>query len=222
MKLHAIQEIVRDVPFTDAYHGKQLYEFIRRTRPNLCLELGFAHGTSSCYIAAALEENGHGHLTTLDLRTAAERKPSIYDLMQLAQLNAFITPVFAETSYNWGLMHIIEQQTQDRHCEPLYDFCFIDGAHTWDTDGFSFFLVEKLLLPGGWILFDDLNLAFDNPLLKDEPWLYQFTEEERQVCQVERVFSLLVRPNASIGRSFVDGNWGWAQKRSDSSREDLE
>ena len=38
-----------------------------------------------------------------------------------------------------------------------YDFCFIDGAHTWDTDGFAFCLVDRMLRPGGWIIFDDLN-----------------------------------------------------------------
>ena len=55
-------------------------------------------------------------------------------------------------SYLWRLMKIIEQNS-----EPIYDFIFIDGGHDWYTTGYAFFLVDKLLKPGGYILFDDLD-----------------------------------------------------------------
>ena len=40
---------------------------------------------------------------------------------------------------------------------PEFDFVFLDAGHTWDVTGFAFFLVDRLLRPGGWLLFDDLN-----------------------------------------------------------------
>jgi hypothetical protein len=45
------------------FRGRELYDFIRRERPVECLELGFAHGVSTVYIAAGLEANCAGHLT---------------------------------------------------------------------------------------------------------------------------------------------------------------
>jgi hypothetical protein len=47
------------------------------------------------------------------------------------------------------------------HADPIYDFCYIDGGHSWDVSGFGFFLVEKLVRPGGWLLFDDLDWTYE-------------------------------------------------------------
>ena len=30
-------------------------------------------------------------------------------------------------------------------CQPIYDFCFIDGSKNWTIDSSAFFLVDKLL-----------------------------------------------------------------------------
>ena len=31
----------------------------------------------------------------------------------------------------------------DGAIEPIYDFCFLDGAHSWEVDGFALLLVER-------------------------------------------------------------------------------
>jgi predicted O-methyltransferase YrrM len=65
-----------------ASRAKGLYEFILAKKPSECLELGFAQGVSSCYTAAALDEFGTGHLTSVDLVPAMKwQKPAIEELL---------------------------------------------------------------------------------------------------------------------------------------------
>src|SRR4051812_39854191 len=56
---------LQGIPHLGDAQAWELYQFIQRERPRSCLELGHAHGTSSSYIAAALDSNG-GHLDTVD------------------------------------------------------------------------------------------------------------------------------------------------------------
>ncbi len=54
------------VPHISAGQGRVLYQHIRENRPGNLLELGTARGGSAVFIAAALEANGAGHLTSVD------------------------------------------------------------------------------------------------------------------------------------------------------------
>lgn len=221
MQFEEIVEHARDVPYIRPAKGKIIYDFVRKTKPDKCLELGFYHGSSSCYIAAALQENGSGHLTSIDRISALEITPSITDMVQKTGLNEYITPIFAKKSYNWELMKIIENNSFQYGLEPIYDFCFIDGAHSWETDGFAFLLCAKLLKPGGWVLFDDLAYRFQDTYAKQETniddYLAEMTDEERNTPQIEKVFSLLVSQHPSFENAFIDGSWGWARKIDDDS-----
>jgi predicted O-methyltransferase YrrM len=67
MKFRTVNAKVKDIPFISETNAKALFEFIIKTKPDNVLELGVAHGTSSCYIAAALDEIGRGQLTCVDL-----------------------------------------------------------------------------------------------------------------------------------------------------------
>ncbi|MGH8903216.1 MAG: class I SAM-dependent methyltransferase [Egibacteraceae bacterium] len=178
------------------------------------LELGFAHGVSTCYLAAAVAANGGGSVLTFDNRTALVRSPSIAELLDHLELEAFVTPVFAERSYTWELMKLIEIHTRAGMCRPAFDFCFIDGAHSWEVDGFAFFLVEKLLLPGSWMLFDDLDWTFaTSPALGHTAMVRSMPIAERVTPQIGRVFDLLVRQHSNVDEFRMDGSWGWAHKR---------
>jgi predicted O-methyltransferase YrrM len=185
--------------------GHELFEFVRRERPDQCLELGFAHGLSSVYLAAALEANGAGVLTSVDNLSARDREPSAAGFLEQADLSHRVRLIFERTSYNWFLHRRVRECTKGDACEPYLDFCFIDGAHTWVDDGLAFFLVDKLLKPDGWILFDDLSWKMD------ERWS-ETPEEEREIAQVGEVFDLLVTQHPSYDRIETDGVWGWAHK----------
>jgi predicted O-methyltransferase YrrM len=215
MNFEALAEVLAGVdyaPLTSQAGGWKLYEFVRETRPAEVLELGFAHGTSSVYIAAALQDCGSGMLTTIDRESALSRIPNIHELLALTGLESYVHPIFAERSYTWELMKMIEQRTKGGLTEPLFDFCFLDGAHAWDDDGFAFFLVDKLIKPGGWLLFDDLHWRFaDSPTMRDETET-ALTEDERSTPQVMKVFSLLVYQHPGYTDHRVRQGWGWARK----------
>jgi predicted O-methyltransferase YrrM len=185
--------------------GRELFDFVRRERPEQSLELGFAHGISSVYSAAALEGNGAGTLTSVDNLSAHDREPSAAEFLERAGLSHRVRLIFEQTSYNWFLHRRVRERSMDGGCEPYLDFCFIDGAHTWVDDGFAFFLVDKLLKPGGWVLFDDL------PWKQDERWT-DIPKEEHEIAQVGEIFELLVAQHPSYDRIETDGWWGWAHK----------
>jgi predicted O-methyltransferase YrrM len=190
---------------TSPRRGRELFEWVARERPGDCLELGFAHGVSTLYIAGALESIGEGRLTSVDNRSALEREPSAADLLEQAGLAHRVDLVYEDTSYTWFLHDRVREQIRDGACEPCYDFCFLDGAHTWDVDGFTFYLVDKLLRPGSWILFDDLGWKLD------ERWP-DVPEHQRQFAQVREVFDILVGTDPAYRELRSDGEWGWARK----------
>ncbi|NOY06795.1 MAG: class I SAM-dependent methyltransferase, partial [Chlorobi bacterium] len=202
---------VGTVPHMTPERGKLLYEFLRRHQPEKALELGFAHGTSSCYIAAAMQENGSGRLLTIDHERARDRDPDIFSLLERTGLGAFVEPVFCGRSYTWELMKLLDKYTVDGCTEPVFDFVFIDGGHTWDSDGFAFLLVDRLLKPGGWVLFDDV--LWTPSQSEGEPWVEQLTMEERTTAHIDKVFKLLVIPHGGYQDIHFDGTWAWARKK---------
>jgi predicted O-methyltransferase YrrM len=217
LELAAVTERVRGVPWMSPEQGALVYRHVRESQPSLVLELGTAYGASATYIAAALEANGHGRLISVD------RAASPYDprpLLEASGLSSWVTLVAREdSSYNWFLKEEIERLSDaDGNCEPVYDFCYLDGAHNWTIDGLAFFLVEKLLKPGGWLLLDDLEWSYaSSPSGAEEP--FPLSPSERRSPHMRSVFDLLVRQHPSFSTFRVeDGNWGWAEKSSSSVR----
>ena len=83
-----------------------------------------------------------------------------------------------------------------------------------ETDGLAFYLVEKLLLPGAWLLFDDLDWTYaTSPALRDTERVREMPEDERTTPQIGKVFDLLVRQHPAFDSFRVEGAWGWAHKR---------
>ena len=218
MKFEEIKSLVAGVPYMTARQGKILYDFVLNERRENCLELGFAHGVSSCYIAAALDELGGGHLTAVDLVAGqAWQQPSIEDMLAKTGLQEYVTVVRERTSYTWFLKKALEQHLA---APEIYDFCFIDGPKNWTIDGFAFFLVDRLLKTDGWVLFDDYDWRYRN--VKD--WhIEKFEESGVMVSQmgadqldtphVALIFELLVMTHPNYAEFKVqDGEWAWAHK----------
>jgi predicted O-methyltransferase YrrM len=191
---------------TTPARGEQIHNFVRDHGFENCLELGFAHGVGSVYIASALEANGRGHLISVDVPSALERTPLASDLVEQAGLTHRASFVIEPTSYTWFLHRVLREQLRESAIDPLFDFVFLDGAHTWDVDGLAFFLIDKLLKPGGWILFDDLYWRLDAERWPDVP------EAQRSIAQVKEVWDLLVLTHPGYDEMRSDGSWGWAHK----------
>lgn len=216
MEFKQIDAIVGELHGIASRWGQRVYEHVLESRPQEVLELGFWHGKSSCYIAAALHELGHGHLTTVDLEAAKGNKPNIEETLLKSGLASFVTVKHEPTSYTWFLKKEIEENTTDGKTIPKYDLAFIDGAHSWEVDGMAFFLVDKLLKNGGRILFDDYDWSFGtSEALKSTSAVLSMPADERDSPQVKLIFELLVKQHPSYGQFLVEqGNWAWATKLS--------
>lgn len=194
--------------------GRLLHSFILRERPQQILELGCGIGTSACYMAAALASLGGGTVLSIDrnpnLPTEVDRTFGKVDPAWRRHHSLVVTA----SSYNDELLRIIDRQTKDGICSPCFDFCFIDGAHTWEADGFAFFLVEKLLRPGAWVLFDDMTWTIaGSASMQAFPQTAAIPREMQEMAQVDRVFRLLVSQHPNFTDLAVTDDWGWARKR---------
>ena len=128
MKFDEVHSRVKDLPFISESNAKELYDFIIQTKPAKCMELGFAHGKATCYMAAALEEIGAGSLVSVDLLEAKEwQSPSIETLLSDLNLSSYVTIHREHTGYNWFLYREIRNSTSLHTCHPTYDLCIIDG-----------------------------------------------------------------------------------------------
>jgi hypothetical protein len=97
-------------------------------------------------------------------------------------------------SYNWSLIRLIEAQRG----VPLFDYSFLDGAHTFAVDALNFFLCDKLTKVGGFIDFDDYHWTLRRSSLdpKKVPSIAdQYTDEQIDTKQVKMIVDNLVRPD---------------------------
>lgn len=198
------------VPYMRLRQATFLRDFLREHQLTELLELGFFQGKSTAFFAAMLEEMGEGHITSCDLANAAMREPSIHDLIEDLGLEHRVTAHFATRSFTWDLCKMLERPTP-----PQFDFCYIDGAHTWDGTGFAFLLVDLLLKPGGWVVFDDLDWTIAASEERSGPkknWA-SYDDDEKGAPQVRKAFELLVP-----SRGYTDIHeeksfrWGIARK----------
>ncbi len=223
MGFEEVAERVEGIPFMSPELGRRVYEHIRKTSPGQALELGTAHGVSAAYIAAALEANGAGHLTTVD-HAGAEYDPSPAEVLERADVSHRVTIVHEHSSYNWFLKEQVEESSdQAGNCVPLYDFCYLDGSKNFNVDGLAVVLVEKLLRPGGWLLMDDLEWTYEhNPWIApsgDGKPLGPLSDSERTEPHLRAVFELIVKQHPSFTRLVREDEWyGWAQKLPGSER----
>lgn len=99
-------------------------------------------------------------------------------------------------SYNWSLMKLLTENNHQR----LFDYCFLDGAHTFAVDALTFFLCDKMVKAGGYLDFDDYHWRLRGSSLDPEniPVIAdQYTDEQIDDKQVARIVDGLVRPDPS-------------------------
>jgi len=213
-----VAKAVSGIPYMSLAQGRRLFEHLQATGAQDVLEIGTAHGVSAAYMAAAVAARA-GRVTTIDHIALAHRNPSPEHVLARAGLSDTVTLVrVPDSSYTWWLKDRVAERS-DRHgnCHPVYDFCYLDGAHNWTIDGLSVILIEKLLRPGGWLLLDDLHWTY--ALGEGGSEQTSLSPAERRVPHMYAVFELLVcqHPNFS---EFIeeDAKWGWARKCSTERR----
>jgi predicted O-methyltransferase YrrM len=173
-------------------------------------------------MAAALEELGDGKITSIDREIARSEKPNIIELSDKTRLNNFITPIYANSSYIWELRKILKNNIIFPENKTTFDFCFIDGAHNFETDGFAFFLVDMLLNEGGIILFDDIDWSYQkSPTLQNQDFVKQMPDEEKNAEQIRDVLELLVATHPNYKILEIKNRWAWVQKTSSTKTNDI-
>jgi predicted O-methyltransferase YrrM len=208
MTPYEVRESLQDLPYMSLRQAEILYDFISESKLRTCLELGFYHGVSSAYIAGALQDLGGGHLTTIDLPRAMTLSPNIADILKRLKLDDLVTVYIEPRSYTWRLMRFLEAGMYGH-----FDFCYIDGGHTWDSTGFALSLVAHLLKPGGWVILDDLDWTLStSPALSSKSWVQNLPEDEKVTPGVRKVFELLVCKDGRFQGLFEKGQWAFAQK----------
>jgi predicted O-methyltransferase YrrM len=218
MKPNEVKQLVGNTPHMTLAQANRMTEFIYEHKVRDILELGFSRGVSTCYMAAALEESGGGSIVTIDLERARTFTPNIKELLVKCGYSHMVTYYYEPTSYNWRLMKFLEEDAT-----PRFDLCYIDGAHNWFVDGFAFFLVDRLLRLGGWLIFDDLDWTYDtSPALRGTDQVKVMPEDERKTPQVRKVYDLLVKTHSGYGDFRVAHGWGYAHKVSQFSASPVE
>lgn len=156
-------------------------------------EIGIWKGATSLEFARHLDHQGQLHL--FDFVDKVRKVKS--DLKSLGFENAITWGSSYKylDSYNWSLMKLWAQKKA-----PMFDYIYLDGAHTWAIDALSFFLCDLLIKPGGYIDFDDYNWrlrgsGLDPERVPETNLLY--TEEQIDSQQVKLIVDLLVRRNSS-------------------------
>jgi predicted O-methyltransferase YrrM len=225
MKFESVAQVVNGIPNMTRERAHRVYEHLVATDSRDVLELGTAHGVSACYMAAAVEARGGRVITVDHVAATCLREPHPNDVVQRAGLTSSIERILVnDSSYTWWLKDQIIANTDSKGgCHPIYDFVYIDGAHNWTIDGFAYFLVEKLLRPGGWLLLDDLSWSYGSAGSTfgpgQGPDALGLSESERRTSHMRLVYDLLVCQNPGFSNFRIeDEDWGWGQKLSDGLR----
>ena len=96
-------------------------------------------------------------------------------------------------SYNWNLAKLFF----NNNATPIFDYCFLDGAHTFAIDALNFFVCDRMLRTGGYMDFDDYDWSLANsPSLNPRACpeiTKQYTDEQIMSQQVKVIVDGFVK-----------------------------
>jgi hypothetical protein len=153
-------------------------------------EVGVWRGDTSIELAKMLPDDGFLHL--FDFEAVVQGVKQRLADANYTNVSAFGCSTKERDSYNWTLMRLLINNPL-----PIYDYVYLDGAHTWDVDGLAFFLLDRLLKPNGYIDFDDYGWSMaasptQNPVANPRN-LDLFTEEQIKASHVTLIVELLAK-----------------------------
>ncbi len=122
--------------------GRLLYSLVRAVKPTTIVEYGMSYGISTLHLAAAVRDNGEGHIVTTEM---SSRK--------LAAARA----TFAEAGVS-DLITILEGDARDtlQTVSGPVQFVLLDGWPDLDLPVIK--ILEPKLAPGALVVGDNVNL----------------------------------------------------------------
>lgn len=213
LKPEEVRSRIGNIPYMTIEQANCMTDHITKHKLKSVIELGFYHGASTCYIANAVSQFDDGKVVAIDKLRAKTIDPNVETLLKKLDLGNRVEIFYEDTSYLWRMMKFLEKDPT-----PCFDLCYLDGAHNWFVDGFAFFLVDKLLKPGGWIILDDLDFCYNNSQgMQGTDSLAAMPSEERECRQVRNVYELLIKTQPGYCNFREEDNWAFAQKSTDTS-----
>ena len=138
--------------------AEALYHAVLKYRPTMVVEIGMAFGTSSLAILAALEQSGgQGRLISIDPNQSSEWMGG--GVAAIARSGFAKRHRLIEEPDYVALPQLLASGTR-------IEFAFIDGWHTFDYALLDFWYLDKLLVPGGVVGFDDCNFPSVRKVIK--------------------------------------------------------
>lgn len=131
--------------------GWLLHGIVRSMKPNICVEIGSAHGFSTCLIALALRENIRGELWAVDPHEVNFWSDD-HPLHTLRNLKRNLARV--------GLaqrVHIIPKRTTEAvgDLPDRIDLAFIDGDHSYEGVKQDWAVIQPRMNEFGVVVFHD-------------------------------------------------------------------
>ena len=168
--------------------AKVLERRIHGETPETILEICQDFGQPSLLLAAILQDQGRGSLTTFGGEANGNHKTVDAAITQLG-LRERISVLPAGRSVPWALQRLIA--ADDR---PKFDVCVIDGNKTWDAVGFNILLADMLLREGGLLVMVSTGWTMaGSPYFRERPHLTEkFDKDQLETAPVQRAVDLLL------------------------------
>lgn len=131
------------LPYED---GKALYTLITKAQSRQTLEIGMAYGISTLFMLQGHQDNGGGEHVAIDpyqstwwegIGLLNVERAGFDGMFQCIEAPSFV-----------ALPQLLAQ-------DKKFDFIFIDGNHRFEFTLVDFFYADKLLKPGGHVMFHD-------------------------------------------------------------------
>ena len=161
--------------------GRICYLTVRSIRPRLVMETGVAYGVTSAYILQALEDNGFGHLVSIDLPPLGRSS---------RQWVGSLVPDHLRPRWSLNIGSAQKLLPKLLHQESGLDVFVHDSLHTYEHMRWEFATVWKALQPGGVLIADDIsgNRAFEECLQHGvDRWAALRQEEKDSMCGILRM-----------------------------------
>jgi predicted O-methyltransferase YrrM len=142
----------------DKAEGALLQEIIRRVKPRVSLEIGFAYGVSTLYICEALADVNQSarHIVMDPFQSSQWRGIGLRNIRQ-AGFGSMVD--FREDHSEIVLPELVRSGL-------LVDFALIDGWHTFDQVMVELYYLNRLLRVGGVMVFDDADRRSVNRVIR--------------------------------------------------------
>jgi predicted O-methyltransferase YrrM len=209
----SIYDDVSDLEFTtirlSTEDARALRHRLHGETPESILEVCQEPSQLSLYLAAFLEDQGKGSLTTFDGNTGSSSDQIKHYLTQLG-LHRRVSSIRSGRSYTWAIKRLLAAEERSE-----FDVCVVSGNKTWDARGFGAVLADMLLRPGGLMVLTDIKWSMaSSPHFKKNTHLTRKHDLDEQRARPVQLVMDLVLPH--LGYDIIDApeckSFGLARK----------